>query len=746
MKKILLIVLIIVCARFAHAQSVGIGTSSPNASAMLEINSANKGLLLPRVTDTSAVSTPAKGLVVYSINNNKLWYYDGLRWQQTGTGATGSDVIWTALNDTTAYTGKKYIGVNTDFDLIAPQANLQVEGSFLVHGKLNYSKTPPTPAQTYTMNNTAGLQYVSNTDSVFRILDPGGTGNYNNNMQGNTNYADITNGMGAKLSSNAADFGIAAGDTLWISGTLFPACRTDYMYRFTNTSVSPADMILNSSADNFIFRSNADGVNSKGFNFTITRLFNAQPVNQNQLVGPSMFFNSSNGAFSAGVEVNNYNKEGYAAIAMGRSVQATGNHSTVIGYSSKATKEYSAAIGYANNAIGYAAMAFGSNNTASGGASATLGNGNYASGGSSFATGVNTFASGASATSMGNNSRAAGDFALATGNTTSANGDAATSFGYYSVANGANAVAMGSAARASGVSAVAIGNQTDATGIHSFAAGNGSESAGNASFATGTSTLASGSSSTALGYSTKAHGYASTVVGMYNNPISATQTAITPTTPLFMIGNGDAFNILTNAMVVLKNGNVGIGTSQLPVTNLQIAGGTDADLTDNSGYLVVGNVNTTNLVMDNNEIMARSNGATTTLFLQNEGGALETGGAASKPGGGSWSATSDARLKQNIQRYEDGLQQLQKINPVYFNYNQQSGYDTSKQFIGVLAQELKEVAPYMVGTFKKDNTEYLNVDNTAMTYMLINAVKEQQKEIEELKALVKKLIGTNRSD
>ena len=70
------------------------------------------------------------------------------------------------------------------------------------------------------------------------------------------------------------------------------------------------------------------------------------------------------------------------------------------------------------------------------------------------------------------------------------------------------------------------------------------------------------------------------------------------------------------------------------------------------------------------------------------------------------------------------------MHSVFFVFLHFSGYDTQKQYIGVVAQELKEVAPYMVGTFKKNETEYLNVDNGAMTYMLINAVKEQQKQIE----------------
>ncbi len=113
---------------------------------------------------------------------------------------------------------------------------------------------------------------------------------------------------------------------------------------------------------------------------------------------------------------------------------------------------------------------------------------------------------------------------------------------------------------------------------------------------------------------------------------------------------------------------------------------------------------------------------------------LEVAGTAGKPGGGSWAVTSDARLKQDVKPYSDGLQQLLLINPVRYHYNEASGYSTRPEYVGVIAQELKEIVPYMVGTYQKNEMEYYNVDNSAMTYMLINAVKEQQKLIQDLNA------------
>ncbi|MBL0358127.1 MAG: hypothetical protein IPP72_15225 [Chitinophagaceae bacterium] len=49
MKKIITLFMVVM-PFFAKAQNVGIGTNSPNSSALLEISSTNKGMLVPRLT------------------------------------------------------------------------------------------------------------------------------------------------------------------------------------------------------------------------------------------------------------------------------------------------------------------------------------------------------------------------------------------------------------------------------------------------------------------------------------------------------------------------------------------------------------------------------------------------------------------------------------------------------------------------------------------------------------------------
>jgi hypothetical protein len=66
------------------AGSVGIGITSISSSAILDISSSNKGVLLPRLstTEINAISSPSTGLVVYNTTLSTLCFYNGTAWQK----------------------------------------------------------------------------------------------------------------------------------------------------------------------------------------------------------------------------------------------------------------------------------------------------------------------------------------------------------------------------------------------------------------------------------------------------------------------------------------------------------------------------------------------------------------------------------------------------------------------------------------------------------------------------------------
>jgi hypothetical protein len=71
----------------------------------------------------------------------------------------------------------------------------------------------------------------------------------------------------------------------------------------------------------------------------------------------------------------------------------------------------------------------------------------------------------------------------------------------------------------------------------------------------------------------------------------------------------------------LDEGNVGIGVTSTPASRLQIIDGANASYASH-GYMVTGNLSGANIVIDNNEILARNNGGESDLFIQQDGGDL----------------------------------------------------------------------------------------------------------------------------
>lgn len=82
MKKVLAILWFSLFSIISMAQNVGIGTTTPNASAQLDVSSTTKGVLLPRMTTTqkNAIINPSEGLEVYDLTLHQKSYYNGLVW------------------------------------------------------------------------------------------------------------------------------------------------------------------------------------------------------------------------------------------------------------------------------------------------------------------------------------------------------------------------------------------------------------------------------------------------------------------------------------------------------------------------------------------------------------------------------------------------------------------------------------------------------------------------------------------
>jgi hypothetical protein len=146
---------------------------------------------------------------------------------------------------------------------------------------------------------------------------------------------------------------------------------------------------------------------------------------------------------------------------------------------------------------------------------------------------------------------------VATGNSTAASGFNSTAWGSFTVASGDYSTAMGFNTIASGYNSTATGTDTRASGILAMSMGN--------------NTLASGNYSSVMGTNTNSKSYAGLVIGSYNDTANAANPAsFNGLNRVFQIGNGTADNARSNAMTVLQNGNVGMGTIS-PLTKLHLS-------------------------------------------------------------------------------------------------------------------------------------------------------------------------------
>lgn len=78
MKKIVYSILLLLCSFYSFSQ-VGIGTTAPDASSILDIESTDKGVLVPRLTaaQISAITAPATSLLVYNTDLEEFQYNYG---------------------------------------------------------------------------------------------------------------------------------------------------------------------------------------------------------------------------------------------------------------------------------------------------------------------------------------------------------------------------------------------------------------------------------------------------------------------------------------------------------------------------------------------------------------------------------------------------------------------------------------------------------------------------------------------
>ena len=412
----------------------------PNPTAILDINSPTKGLLIPRMTalQKAAINPVPIGLMVYDATLNQFSYFNGSIWVDV-SGASGSP--WTVASPNSYYNNSGNVGIGTT----SPNAKLDVSTD---------------------VTNTIAIQ-GTNTLSGYGVYGrslSGGVG-----VLGEAFGANAKGGWFITGGSNVNETALRAETIGGGTAAFFTAPGTtgkglivdEGNVGIGNTNPTKAKFIVDAASTittNAVFGSNGTGISL-------------------QKNWPTIGFNS----YRDNANVQKYMGAGYGFInavdvtsgTMFWNKLGTGAADGLVGANEQLVMRlYQNGIlelqgKYIGNQI-----VIGSGSAVGGGSTGNaIGTLSNASGVYSTAIGFTATASGDNSVSLGSNTTASNDYSFATGRFTTASGKNSTAMGESSSATVQNATAIGYQATANGVYSTAIGFKVTASGSGSFVIG-----------------------------------------------------------------------------------------------------------------------------------------------------------------------------------------------------------------------------------------------------------------------------------
>lgn len=201
MRKIILLITTILLTQVTAFSQVGIGTTSPNASSMLDITSSNSGLLIPRMTEAQklAIASPATGLLVFQTDAvSGFWYFNGTIW--TNFSASSG---WNLIGNAGTNPATNFIGTTDNANIVFRRNN--VRAGLIGINTVSLGVNALNPLSTGVHNIALGVSSLSlNTTGGYNISI--GFGTMLKNTTGNFNTAIGNQALIENLSgiSNAA--------------------------------------------------------------------------------------------------------------------------------------------------------------------------------------------------------------------------------------------------------------------------------------------------------------------------------------------------------------------------------------------------------------------------------------------------------------------------------------------------------------------------------------------------------------
>jgi len=222
-KNILIAVIFLLCFQrnILAQQNIGIGTVTPNASALLEVQSSNKGLLIPRVTLTSEIDvvtipTPPTSLLVYNLNallpeGVGFYYWNGSKWNKLIAKDGLTTVAWGINGNAGTTPPGDFIGTTDNVPIVFKTFNTISGKIDPVLENVSWGKRAGNSFTTGTKNFVggveAGYRLTTGERNVFLGYHTG-----NDNDSGSNNVAIGNEALGNTTGDPQLKYYVAIGD------------------------------------------------------------------------------------------------------------------------------------------------------------------------------------------------------------------------------------------------------------------------------------------------------------------------------------------------------------------------------------------------------------------------------------------------------------------------------------------------------------------------------------------------------
>jgi hypothetical protein len=323
---------------FPSNGSAGVGTTIPNTSALLEMVSTTKGLLISRMTKTQrdAIASPSAGLMIYQTNNTPgFYYFDGSAWLPISI--KGVNKTLSNLTGPTAANVELLPNANNTLNLGSSSLtwkNIYAGSSYYIGGSKVIDNAGVNNTFLGATYNTAN----SGNGNTFTGADAGTfntTGSLNTSTGAFSMYANTTGdvnsayGFAALESNTSGHHNTAIGAYALVSDTS----------GYSNTASGTFSLSANTTGFNNTatgassLDSNTIGVNNTAIG--ALSLYSNKTGNTNTATGAnSLYLNNGTGNTASGSSTLYYNKTGNYNAAFGQQslfYNNTGNYNTAMG-------------------------------------------------------------------------------------------------------------------------------------------------------------------------------------------------------------------------------------------------------------------------------------------------------------------------------------------------------------------------------------------------------------------------------